>query len=324
MKLPRRTFLHLAAGAAALPAMSHIARAQAYPSRPVKIIVGFPAGGVGDILARLVGQSLSARLGQPFIIENRPGASTNIATEAVVNAAPDGYTLLFASTANTINAPLYKNLNFNFVRDIVPIASIARSPLVMMVNPSIPANTVPEFIAYAKANPGKLKMAVDIGAISHLAGDMFKMMSGIDMVDIPYNGSPPSMAAVISGQVQVRFDAVATSIWHIRAGTLRALAATTATRLEILPDLPALSEFFPGYEAVAWNGIGAPKNTPQEIVDKLNREVNADLADPNTKARITEVGSVPMPMTTAEFGKFIADETEKWANLIHMANIKPQ
>ena len=326
MKLPhRRQFLHLAASAAALPAVSRVAEAQTYPARPVHVLVGFPMGGVGDILARLVGQSLSERLGQPFIIENRVGSTTNIATEAVVNAPPDGYTLLFATTANTINPSLFKTLNFDFVRDIVPTASIARGPAVMVINTAFPAKTVPEFIAYAKANPGKLKMAIDIGAASHLAGELFKMKTGIDMLDVPFSGSPPAMAALMSDQVQVRFDALATSIGYIRAGTLRALAVTATTRLDVLPDIPALSEFLPGYEAVAWQGIGAPKKTPVEIVEKLNKEINEILVDKSISSRIADLGStVFISRTPAEFSKFIADETEKWGKVVKFAGLKPQ
>ena len=276
MKLPRRQFLHLAAGAAALPAVSRIAWAQAYPTRPVRIIVGFAAGGAADIIARLIGQWLSERLGQPFVIENRPGAGSNIATEAVVRAPPDGYTLLLVGTANAINATLYDKLNFNFIRDIAPVAGIIRVPNVMVVNPSVPAKTVPEFIAYAKANPGKINMASGgIGTAAHVSGELFKMMAGVDMVHVPYRGAAPALTDLLGGQVQVMFASMPSSIEHIRAGKLRALAVTTATRSEALPDIPTVGEFVPGYEASAWYGVGAPKDTPAEIVDKLNKEINA-------------------------------------------------
>ena len=291
MKLPRRKFLHLAAGAAALPAVSRVAWAQAYPTRPVRIIVGLPPGGATDIVARLIGQWLSERLGQPFVIENRPGAGTNIGTEAVVRAPPDGYTLLLVGRRNAINATLYDKLNFNFIRDIAPVAGIIRVPLVMVVNPSVPAKTVPEFIAYAKANPGKINMAsAGIGTPGHVAGELFKMMAGVDMVHVPYRGAAPALTDLLGGQVQVMFGTTVSSIEHIRAGKLRALAVTTATRSEALPDIPTVGEFVPGYEASAVFGIGAPRNTPAEIVDKLNKEINAALADPKIKARLADLG----------------------------------
>jgi tripartite-type tricarboxylate transporter receptor subunit TctC len=324
MKLPRRTFLHLAAGATALPAVSRFAWAQAYPTRPVHWVVGFAAGGGADIVARIMSQWLSERLGQSFIVENRPGASSNIAAEVVAKAPADGYTLLHVTATNAINATLYDNLNFNFIRDIAPVASIDRSPLVMEVNPSVPAKTVPEFIAYAKANPGKINMGSSgNGTTPHLAGELFKFMAGVDMVDVVYKGSAPALTDLLGGQVQVYFDLIIGSIEHIRAGRLRALAVTTATRSAALPDIPTVGEFVPGYEASGWYGVCVPKATPIEILDKLNREINAGLADPKINARIADLGAEPMPTTPAEFGKFIADETEKWAKVIRAANIKP-
>jgi tripartite-type tricarboxylate transporter receptor subunit TctC len=325
MKLPRRRFLHLAAGAAALPALSRIARAQTYPSRPVRWVVPFPPGGVTDIVARLMGQWLSERLGQPFVIENRPGAGGNIGAEAVVKATPDGYTLYLSSSPNAISATLYDNLNFNFIRDIAPVASISISPLVMEVNPSVPAKTVPEFVAYAKANSGKLNMASNgNGTTSHLAGELFKMMTGINMLHVPYRGAAPALTDLIGGQVQVMFDVMASSIEHIRAGKLRALAVTTATRSEALPDVPNVGEFLPGFEASAWQGVGVPKNTPTEIVEKLNKEINAGLADPKLRARLADLGGTVIGGSPADFGKLIADETEKWGKVIRAANIKPE
>ena len=311
MKLPRRRFLHLAAGAAALPALSRIARAQTYPSRPVRWVVPFPPGGVTDIVARLISQWLSERLGQPFVIENRPGAGGNIGAEAVVKAAPDGYTLYLSSSPNAISATLYDNLNFNFIRDIAPVASISISPLVMEVNPSVPAKTVPEFVAYAEANSGKLNMASNgNGTTSHLAGELFKMMTGINMLHVPYRGAAPALTDLIGGQVQVMFDVMASSIEHIRAGKLRALAVTTATRSEALPDVPNVGEFLPGFEASAWQGVGVPKNTPTEIVDKLNKEINAGLADPKIKARLAHLGSSVFSSSPADFWMFIAADSE--------------
>ena len=325
MKLPhRRRFLHLAAGAAALPALSRIARAQTYPSRPVRWVVPFPPGGVTDIVARLMGQWLSERLGQPFVIENRPGAGGNIGAEAVVKATPDGYTLYLSSSPNAISATLYDNLNFNFIRDIAPVASISISPLVMEVNPSVPAKTVPEFVAYAKANSGKLNMASNgNGTTSHLAGELFKMMTGINMLHVPYRGAAPALTDLIGGQVQVMFDVMASSIEHIRAGKLRALAVTTATRSEALPDVPNVGEFLPGFEASAWQGVGVPKNTPTEIVDKLNKEINAGLADPKIKARLADLGNIGLALSPADFGKLIADETEKWSKVVKFSGAKP-
>jgi tripartite-type tricarboxylate transporter receptor subunit TctC len=323
MKLLRRQILHFAVGAVALPAFSRIAWAQAYPTRPVRIIVGFPAGGPADFVARLMGKWLSERLGQPFVIENRPGASSNIATEIVVRAPPDGYTLLLANSANTINATLYEKLNFDIVRDIAPVASIVRSPNVMVVNPTFPAKTVPEFIAYAKANPGKINFASGgNGSTLHIAGELFKMMAGVDMVEVPYKGNAPALTDLLGGQVQVMFTLIFTSIEHIRAGRLRALAVTTATRSEALPDIPTVGDFVPGYEASTWWGVGAPKNTPADIINKLNKEINAGLADANLKARFAELGGTPLPGSPADFGKLIADETEKWAKVIKFAGIK--
>jgi tripartite-type tricarboxylate transporter receptor subunit TctC len=323
MKLPRRKFLHLAVGAAALPTMSRIAQAQPYPSRPVRLLVGFPAGGNADTIARPMGQWLSERLGQPFVIENRPGAATNIATETIVRAPADGYTLLMLGPTQAINATLYERLNF--IRDIAPVAGIIGTANAIIVNPSVPAKTVPDFIAYAKANPGKVNMASGgTGAPSHIAGELFKMMTGIDLLHVPYRGAAPLLTDLMGGQVQVYFGPITASIEHIKAGRLRALAVTTATRSEVLPDMPTVAEFVPGYEASTWYGVGAPKGTPAEIVDKLNREFNAGLADPKIKARLADLGGVPMPMTPVDFGRFIAKETEKGAKVIKFANIKPE
>jgi tripartite-type tricarboxylate transporter receptor subunit TctC len=325
MKLPRRQFLHLAAGAAALPMASRIARAQAYPSRPVRIVVGFPPGGGADITARLIGQWLSERLGQPFIIDNRPGAGSNIATEAVVRAPADGYTLLLVGGWNAINATLYDKLSFNFIHGIAPVAGIMRVPSVMVVNPSVPAKTIPEFIAYAKANPGKINMASPgTGTGPHIAGELFKMMAGVDMVHMPYRGAGPALTDLLGGQVQVTFASMPSSVGYVRTGKLRALASTAATRSEALPDVPTVSEFVPGYKASGWFGIGSPKNTPTEIVDKLNNEINAALADPNMKARLAGLGGTALALSPADFGKLITDDTEKWGKVIRAANIKPQ
>jgi tripartite-type tricarboxylate transporter receptor subunit TctC len=322
MKPHRRRFLRLAAGAAALPAVSRIARAQTYPTRPVRLIVGFPAASASDIVARLMGQWLSERLGQQFVVESRPGAATNIATEVVVRAPPDGYSLLFVTSANAINATLYDNLNFNFIRDIAPVASIIRVPYVMEVNPAVPAKTVAEFIAYAKANPGELNMASNgNGSGPHMAGELFKMMANVDLVHVPYRGN--YYPDLLGGQVQVLFGPVPSSIGYIQAGKLRALAVTTATRLEVLPDVPTVGEFVPGYEASGWQGIGAPENTPAEIIDRLNGEINAALADPKMKGRLADLGGLPIPVAPADFSKFIAEETEKWGKVIRAANIKP-
>jgi tripartite-type tricarboxylate transporter receptor subunit TctC len=323
MKLCRRHFLHLAAGAAALPAVSRVAPAQTYPMRPVRIIVGFPAGGATDIGARIVGQYLSDRLGQPLVIENRPGAGGNIGTEAVVRAPPDGYTLLLVNPPNAINATLYDKLNFNFLHDIAPVASIYRQPYVLEANLAVPVKTVPELIAYAKANPGKLNMASSgIGSGAHVTGELFKMLAGIDMAHVPYRGGAPALTDLIGGQIQIMFDPMNSSIEHIRSGKVRPLAVTTAARSEVLPDLASVGEFVPGYEASSWSGLGAPKNTPTEIVDKLNREVNAALADPKLKARLADLGGTVLALAPAEFGKLIADETEKWAKVIKFAGIK--
>src|SRR5262247_860745 len=325
MKLPRRKFLHLAASAAALPAVSRFARAQAYPSRPVRIIVPFTPAGSTDIVARLMGQWLSERLGQQFVIENRPGAGGNIGTEAVVRASPDGYTLLIVGGWNAINATLYDKLSFNFIRDIAPVAGIHREPYVIAVHPSVPAKTVPEFIAYTKANPGKVTMASGgIGAPSHVSGELFKMMAGVNLVHVPYRGGGPAVTDLLGGQVQVMFAPTPPSIEHIRSGKLRALAVTTATRQEVLPDIPTVGEFVLGYEASGWQGIGAPKNTPAEIIDKLNKEINAALDDPKMKARLADLGGTVLPGSPAEFGKFIADEVQKWAKVIRLANIKAE
>ena len=325
MKLPRRRFLHLAAGAAALPAVSRIARAQAYPTQPVRIIVPFALGGASDITARLIGRWLSERLGQQFVTENRPGTGSNIGTEMVVNAPPDGYTLLLVGAYNAINATLYEKLNHNFIRDIVPVASLTRGSLVMVVNSSVPANTVPEFIAYAKANPRKLTMAsAGTGTVSHIAGELFKMMAGVDMVHVPYHGGGPALPDLIAGQVQVYFGPLLSSIAYIRAGRLRALAVTTAARLEVLPDVPTVGEFVPGYEASSWNGIGAPKGTPVEIIDMLNKEINAALGDPKMKARLADLGGTPLLGSPADFGKLIADETEKWGKVVKFAGVKAE
>jgi len=326
MKLPhRRQFLHLAAGAATLPALAHVAVAQTYPSRPARMIVPFAPGGTSDILARLMGQWLSERLGQPFVIENRPGANSNIGTEAVVRAPSDGYTLLLVTAAAAINATFYEKLSFNFIRDITAVAGIVRVPSVMVVNPSVPATTVPEFIAYAKSKPGKTTMAsAGKGAPSHLAGELFKTMAGVDMVHVPYRGGGPAVTDLIAGQVQVVFPTIVESIEYIRASRLRALAVTSATRSDALPGIPTLGEFLPGYEASGWFGIGAPKSTSSEVVDQLNKQINEGLADPKMKARFADLGGVAMPMTPADFGKLIADETEKWGKMIRAANIKPE
>jgi tripartite-type tricarboxylate transporter receptor subunit TctC len=325
MKLPhRRQFLHLAAGAATQPAIPRVACAQTYPTRPVRIIVGFLAGGGADITARLIGQWLSDRLGQPFIVENRPGAASNLATEAVVRAPSDGYTLLLMNTVNTVNMTLYDNLNFNFIRDVAPVANIIRTPLTMDVNPSVPVNTVPEFIAYAKANPGKLNMgSAGIGTPQHVSGELFKMMTGVRMVHVPYRGGAAAVTDLLAGQLQVVFNVTPESIEHIRAGRLRTLAVTTATRSDALPEVPTVGDFVPGYETINWLGVGAPKNTPAEIVETLNKQINAALADPKMKARFGELGGTVVPGSAADLTRFITDETEKWAKVIKFAGIKP-
>ena len=323
MKLPRRNFLHLAAGAAALPVLSRIARAQSYPSRPINLVITFPAGGAPDIIGRLTGQWLSERLGQPFVIENRPGFGGNIATEYVVRASPDGYTILMPVSTNAMNATLYPNLKFNFMRDIAPVAGIATSPFVLLVPPSFPAKTVPELIAYAKTNPGKINMASPgNGSSNHIFGELFKIMTGVDLVHVPYRNN--YMPDLLTGQVQVVFGPTASTLELVRSGQLRALAVTTAKRLGVLPDVPTLGEFVSGYEAFGWYGLGVPRNTPTEIVNKLNDAMNAALADPKSKARLVGLGVEPMPLTSAEFPKFISDETDKWAKVIKSAGIKAE
>jgi tripartite-type tricarboxylate transporter receptor subunit TctC len=324
MNLSRRIFLLLAAGAAVLPALSPTASAQSYPSRPVRIMVGAAPGGAFDILARLIGQWLSEQLAQPFVIENRPGAGSNIATEAVVRAPTDGHTLLLVSGANAINATLYDKLNFNFMRDIAPVASIVRQPQVMLVHPSFPAKTVPDFIAYARANPGTINMAsAGNGTGPHLAGELLKMMTGVNMVHVPYRGGAPALADLIAGQVQVIFIGPIEVIEQIRDGRLRALAVTTVTRSAALPDLPTVGDFVAGYESSGWFGIGVPKNTPAEIIGKLNSGINAALADPKIKARLADLGATPLPGSPADFGKLISEETEKWGKVIRAGNIRP-
>jgi len=324
MKFPhRRQFLNLAMGAAALPAISSIARAQTYPARPVRWIVAYPPGGVGDILARVIGQRLSERLRQPFVIENRPGAGGNIGTEAVVRAPADGYTLLMALAPNAINATLYEKLNFHFIRDIAPVASVMRAPQVLDVNPSVPAKTVPEFIAYAKANPGKLNMGSGgVGTQQHVAGEGFKMMTGVNMVHVPYRGGPPAVADLLGGQLQVMFDYLPESIEYIRTGKLRPLAVTTTMRSEALPDIPTVGDFVPGYETSGWWGVGVPRNTPAAIIDKLNNEINTILADPEIKARFADLGGTVLAGSPSEFGQLIADETEKWGKVVKFVGIK--
>jgi tripartite-type tricarboxylate transporter receptor subunit TctC len=323
MKFPRRRFLHLAAGAAVLPSVSTIARAQTWPARPVRLIIGYTPGGSADLTARLMGQWLSERLGQPFVIENRPGGGTNIATEAVVRAPPDGYTLLLAAPANAINATLYDKLNFNFLRDAEPVAGIIRFPNVVVVNPQVPVKSIPELIAYAKANPGKLNMASSgNGSTIHMSGELFKMLTGTDMVHVPYRGGAPALTDLISGQVQVMFDNIPTCAEHVKSGKLRGLAVTSTTRSEVLPDLPVLADFLPGYEASAWYGIIAPKNTPPEVIDTLNKAVNAILADAAAKTRFAEIGAILLPGSAAEFGKLLADETEKWGKVVKFAGAK--
>jgi tripartite-type tricarboxylate transporter receptor subunit TctC len=314
----------LAAGAAALPVISRTARAQTYPTRPVRIIAGFSAGGGVDITARLIGQWLSERLGQNFVVENRPGAGGNVGTETVVNARPDGYTLLLATVPNAVNATLYDKLNFNFIRDIAPVAGIIRVPMVMLVHPSVPAKTVPEFIAYAKANPDKVNMAsAGNGSAPHMAGELFKLMAGVNMVHIPYRGQGPALTDLLGGQVQILFATTPGTTDYIKIGKLRGLAVTTASRAHVLPDLPTVGEFVPGYEASQWYGIGAPKNTPPEIVDRLNKEINAALTDPKMKVRFADIGGEPLAGSPTEFGKLIAEETEKWAKVVKFAGMKP-
>jgi tripartite-type tricarboxylate transporter receptor subunit TctC len=316
--------LHLAASAVALPAVSRIASAQAYPSRPVRIVVGFGAGTAADIVARLIGQWLSERLGQQFVVENRPGAGSNIGAQAVVRAPADGYTLLLATTTNAINATLYNNLDFNLIRDIAPVAGLILVPNAMVVNASVPAKTVPEFIAYARANPGKINMAsTGNGTVPHVSGELFNMMAGVNMVHVQYRGAPPALTDLLGGQVQVYFASTTVSIEHIRAGRLRALAVTTAKRLEALPDIPTVGDFLPGYESTLWFGVGAPKNTPAEIIDKLNREINAGLADPKIKAPVADMGGTALTGSPADFGKLLAEEIEKWARVVKFSGAKP-
>jgi tripartite-type tricarboxylate transporter receptor subunit TctC len=325
MTFPRRRFLQVAAGAAALPVVSRFAYAQTYPSRPVRLIVGYPAGGPADIGSRLIAQALSDRLGQPFVVENRPGAGGNTGTEVVVKAAPDGYTLLNANILHAINTTLYENLSFNFIRDIAGVALIYRQPLVLEVHPSLPVKTVPEFIAYAKANPGTINIASSgIGTPQHLALELFKRMAVVDLIHVPYRGSAPALTDLISGQVQVMIDTINSSIGHIRTGRLRALAVSMTTRSQALPDVPTVAEFVRGFEVTSWSGVGVPKKTPPEIIAKLNTEINAALAEPKLKERFAELGAIVTPVSSAEFDKFIAAETEKWGNVIRGANIRAE
>ncbi len=325
MKFSRRQLLHLAAGAAVLPTLSRRARAQVYPSRPIRLIVGFPAGGPTDITARLIAQWLSERLGQQIVIENRGGAGSNIAVEATIGAPPDGYTLLIVGATNAINATLYEKLNFNFIRDIAPVAGIIRVPLIMEVHPSVPAKTVAEFIAYAKARPGKINMGSGgIGTTLHVSGELFKMMTGVDMLHVPYRGAGPMLTDLLGGQVQMGFDPMPSSIGYVKAGQLRPLAVTTATRSEALPELPTVGDFVPGYEASTWYGVGAPKNTPAEIIERLNKEINAGLADPKLKARLADLGGMMLTGSAAEFGAFIVEETEKWAKVVKFSGAKAE
>ena len=325
MRLSRRKLFHLAGGAAVYAAASPVAVAQTYPTRPVRIIVGFAAGGAPDILARLFGQWLSERLGQPFVVENRTGAGGNLATEAVVEAPPDGYTLLLTSVGNAVNASLYDNLNYNFLRDIAPVAGISREPLAMEVHPSFPAKTVPEFIAYAKVNPGKINYgSAGVGSSLHMAGELFKLMAGVDLVHVPYRGSPPALNDLLGGQLQLMFAPLPPSIEYVRTGRLRALAVTTSTRSQTLPDVPVIADFVPGYEASAWYGIGAPAKTSYDTIARLNAEINAGLIDEKLKARLTELGSVPFAITPSQFGKHLVAETDKWSRVVHAANIKAE
>jgi tripartite-type tricarboxylate transporter receptor subunit TctC len=324
MKFPRRKFLRLAASAVALSAIPRSARAQAYPSRPVRLVVGFGAGTAADIVARMMGQWLTERLGQPFIVENRPGAGSNMGAQSVVRASADGYTLLVVATANAINATLYPKLDFNLVEDIAPVGGLFRVPNVLVINPSIPAKTVPEFIAYAKANPDKVNMAsTGNGTVPHVSGELFKMMADVNMVHVQYRGAPAALTDLLGGQVQAYFASTTVSIEHIRAGRLRALAVTTAKRSEALPDLPTVGDFLPGYESTLWFGIGAPKGTPADIVEKLNREINAGLADPKIKALIADMGGVAVAGSPSDFGKLVADETEKWAKVVKFSGARP-
>jgi tripartite-type tricarboxylate transporter receptor subunit TctC len=325
MKLLRRRFLQLAAGAAALPAVARIARAQAYPSRPVRIIVPFAAAGPNDIIARVLGRWLSERLGQPFVIENRPGAATNVGTEAVVNATPDGYTILMASSPHAINATLYEKLHFNFMRDIAPVAAIMRAPNVMVVSQTFPAKSVPEFISYAKANPGRLNFASSgVGASNHMSGELFNILTGIEMAHVPYRSSGPALTDLLGGQVQVMFDAIASTIEYLKADKLRPLAVTSAPRSALIPETPVMSDFVPGYEVSNWFGLGMPRNTPAEVINALNVAVNEGLADSKLKGRLADLGGTTLPGSPADFGKLIADETEKWGKVIRTAHIKQE
>jgi tripartite-type tricarboxylate transporter receptor subunit TctC len=324
MKFPRRTLLHLAAGAAALPAVSRVARAQAYPARPVRLILGYAPGNAPDIVARLIGQWLSERLGQQFIIENRTGAGSNIGTEAVVRATPDGYTLLYVTTANAVSATLFDKLNFNFIRDIAPVAGTIRVPNLVTVNLSLPVKTIAELVAYAKASPGKLNFGAPNGGTIQLSGELFKMMSDVNIVHVPYTNQTQAVTDLLAGHMQVSFDVMPTTIEFVRTGKLRALAVTTAARSPALPDTPTVSDFVSGYESSSWHGVGVPKNTPAEIVEKLNKEINAGLADSKIKTRIADLGGVPMPMTPAGFGQFIAEETEKWSKVVKFAGAKAE
>ncbi len=322
MKLPRREFLRLAAGAATLPALSGIARAQSYPSRPLRLVLGYGPGNAPDIVARLIGQWLSERLGQPCIIDNRPGAGSNIGTEAVVRSPPDGYTLLYVTTANATNTTLYDKLSFDFNRDIAPVAGVIRVPNLVTVNPSLPVKTIPELVSYAKANPGKLNFGAANGGTVQLSGELFKMMTGVNIVHVPYRNQAQAATDLIAGQMQVSFDVMPTTIQYARAGQVRALGVTTAMRSEALPEVPAVAEFVPGYEASSWHGLGAPRGTPADIIERLNKETNAALADPQHKARLADLGSAPMPMSPPDFAKFIAEETQKWAKVIKFAGAK--
>ena len=325
MKLPRRQFLHLAAGAAALPAVSRIAKAQAYPSRPLRWIIGFPPGGGADTVARIMGPWLSERLGQPVIIENRPGASTNIAVQAVVNSPPDGYTLLFLGLSAVVNTSLFESLPFNLQRDIAPVSGLIDYPMVMVAHPSVPANTVAEFIAHAKANPRRISMAsFGTGSASHLAGELFKLTAGVDLVHVPYRGGAAMMIDLVGGQVQVGFDVMTTTLPHIRTGALRALGMASTKRFDMLPDVPTIAETVPGYEARTWAGVGVPKGTPAEIIARLNHEINGGLANPTIKSRLAEIGTIPMILTAAEFGAYVEAESEKWAKVVKSAGVKPE
>jgi len=325
MTFARRQFLRIAGSAAALPALSGVGLAAAYPKQPVRIIVGFAPGGTTDVVARLIGQYLSERLGQPFIVENRPGAGTNIATEEVLRAPADGYTILLATVSNAVNASLFKNLSFDFLRDAAPVAGIMEVPNILEVNPAVPVKTVPDFIAYAKANPGKIDMASGgVGSSSHISGELFCMMAGVNLVHVPYRGEAPALIDMVSGQTQVMFDLMSASITFVRNGKLRALGVTSATRSPALPDVPAVAEFLPGYEATSFEGLAAPKGTPDAVVDLLNKQVNAALADPAFKAKLTALGGQALPGSPAEFGKLVAGDTAKWAKVIKFADIKPE